>query len=351
MAAGDEYAAQGARLTCNQSPVPSTFHCLNPLHQVEGHDIGTELDFIPLFNVPAFGTPCKILTQAAGGTPVPCVPFPTPWQGAHPGFMTLGRKLLLNSSYSYCVFGGKIEFATSGQGTASLGDAALFGAVAAPSLPTGKVLVLAPGDKTVGWTAELNKVPLEPNAKYLVGTYLYETDAEGRVARTRGVLTLQAHERNETEQNASVRLKNGRANPAYIPDPRPSQQKKRKLPNGRRNPAYKRDTRRSLQRRAFIDDGGHLYGAQFNGAGEQINYVPQHMDLNQRRKNTSNWYAMEDEWAQELRKTPPSHIYTETELGYPNQVGSSLNQQSMRPDMLAVEYWVEGKSTTQLFSN
>jgi hypothetical protein len=76
-------------------------------------------------------------------------------------------------------------------------------------LPTGNVLVFAPGDKTIGWTPELNKVPLEPNAKYLVGTYLYETDAEGRVAKTRGVLNLRPHDRNETEQTAAVRLKDG----------------------------------------------------------------------------------------------------------------------------------------------
>jgi hypothetical protein len=350
MAAGDEYAAQGARLTCNQSPVPSTFYCLNPLHQVEGHDVGTELDFIPLLNVPAFGTPCKILTQAAGGTPVPCVPFPTPWQGAHPGFLTLGRKLLLNSSYSYCVFGGKIEFATSGQGTASLSSAALFGAVSAPTLPTGKVLVFAPGDKTVGWTPELNKVPLEPNAKYLVGTYLYETDAEGRVVKTRGVLNLQAHDRNETEQAASVRLKNGRANPAYVPDSRTAQQKKRKLPNGQRNPHYQRDKRRNLQRRAFVDDGGHLYGAQFNGAGEQINYVPQHMDLNQRRQSAANWYAMEDKWAQKLGATPPSHIYVEQSLHYPKLAGSSLHNESMRPKRFKVTYWTDGEIKDELFT-
>jgi hypothetical protein len=349
MAAGDEYAAQGARLTCNQSPVPSTFNCLNPLHQIEGRDIGTELDFIPLFNVMPFGTPCKILTQAASGVPVPCVPFPTPWQGAHPGFLTLGRKLLLNSSYSYCVFGGKIEFATSGQGTASLGSAALFGTAAPPVLPTGPVLVLAPGDKTVGWTSELNKAPLAPNAKYLVGTYLYETDADGRVVKTRGVLNLQAHERNETEQNASVRLKNGRANPAYLPDRRTARQKKKTLKNGLPNPGFRPDQRSNLQKRAFVDDGGHLYGAQFNGPGEQINYVPQHMDLNQRRKNAQNWYAMEEEWAKELSKTPPSHVYTETELKYPTASGNSLNQQSMRPGLLRAKYWVDGQDTTKRF--
>lgn len=240
--------------------------------------MGRELDFIPVFNVRPFGTPCKILTQAAGGTPVPCVPFPTPWQGTHPGFVTLGRKLLLNSSYSYCVFGGKIEFVTAGQSTASLGITTVAGA--APVLPTGNVHVLAPGDKAVGWNAALNQVPLDANANYLVGQHLYETDGEGRVVRARGVLELKPHERNETEQNSSVRKKNGLANPAYVPDRRTPQQKERKLPNGRRNPSYQRDRRRNMERRAFLDDGGHLFGAQFNGTGEQINYVPQHMDLN-----------------------------------------------------------------------
>ncbi|RZJ94682.1 MAG: hypothetical protein EOO60_02480, partial [Hymenobacter sp.] len=267
-----------------------------------------------------------------------------------PGFLTLGRKLLLNSSYSYCVFGGKIEFATSGQGTASLGSAALFGAVAAPSLPTGKVLVLAPGDKSTGWNTELNKVPLEPNAKYLVGTCLYETDAEGRVAKTRGVLTLQTHERNETEQTASVRKKDGKPNPAFVPDKRTRLQKRKKLTRGRPNPAYQLDKRTSLQKRAFVDDGGHLRGAQFNGAGEQINYVAQHMDLNQKRQNADNWYAMEDKWAQKLGDTPPSHIYVEQSLHYPKLAGSSLNNESMRPKRFKVTYWTDGEVKDELFT-
>lgn len=351
MPEGDEFAAQGAQLKCNQTqvPAPGTFNCVNPLHQIGGRFVGTELDFIPMFNVLPFPAPCKILSAAAAGTPVPCVPFPTPWQGVHTGFISLGRKLLLNSSYSFCTFGGKIEFSSSGQSVASLGNVSTFAAAPAPVLPAGKVLVLAPGDKATGWNTELNKVPLEANAKYLVGTCLYETDTEGRVAKTRGVLTLRPHDRNEKEQGDSVRKKDGKPNPDYVPDARTDLEKRKQLAGGAPNPAYRPDTRSSLQKRESVDDGGHLRGAQFDGAGEQINYVAQHMDLNQKRKGVENWFKMEENWARELKKIPPSHVYTETALVYPKTIGSSINNESMRPSLIRTKYWINGKDTTKRF--
>ena len=350
MLQGDEFAVQGAQLKCNQTqvPVPGTFNCINPVHQIGGRSVGTELDFIPVFNVLPFTSPCKILSAAAAGTPVPCVPFPTPWQGGHPGFLSLGRKLLLTSSHCFCAFGGKIEFSTSGQSVASLGNVAGFAALLPAPPPVGSVFVCAPGDSTRGWNAELNQVPLVPNAKYLVGQHLYETDDQGRVARTRGVLTLNKHERNEDEQTKSVRLKDGRPNPAFVPDPRADHQKKRNL-NGVANPNYVKDPRRQLERREYIDDGGHLYGAQFDGAGEQINYVAQDMDQNQPRKQTDNWYELEKRWAEELRKPNPPNVYVEQTVRYPKVSNGAPSSASKRPQELQAKYWINEKYKKESF--
>ncbi|MDJ0367508.1 DNA/RNA non-specific endonuclease [Hymenobacter sp. H14-R3] len=394
MAQGDHFIAQLAELKCNQTqlPVPSVFNCVNPAHRIDGRFVGTELDFIPVFNVPPFLSPCKILTAAAAGTPVPCVPFPTPWQGTHAGFMSLGRRLLLTSSYSFCTFGGKIELGSAGQGTASLGGGAGFAASPALGPPTGKVLVCPPGDSTTGWNAELNKVPLEADAKYLVGQTLYQTDGQGRVVKLRGVLTLHKHERNEAEQTAAPRRKDGLENPAYQPDERSELAKPKRLPGqpnpafvadprsqlartkklagqpnlafvadsrsqlartkelpGPLNPAFVPDTRSWLEMREFLDDGGHLRGAQFDGAGEQINYVSQHMDQNQRRRQAENWFAMENNWAKELGSTPPSDVYVEQTVRYPNATGSSPAGESLRPHSLEVDYWINGEEENESF--
>ena len=72
------------------------------------------------------------------------------------------------------------------------------------------------------------------------------------------------------------------------------------------------------------------------------------MDLNQKRKNAQNWYAMEEQWAEELNKTPPSHVYTETELEYPTTPGSSPSGQSMRPHTLSVRQWIDGQEAEPL---
>ncbi len=399
---------------CNKSLITSRFICLNPGHKVDGHDVGTELDFIPILNVPAFGalpSICQILT-AASGTPKPCVPFPGPWQGTHSGLVGMRGRALLNSSYSFCVFGGEIGFKTSGQSTASLGKEALLGglgatsasvsAAVAPAPPSGKIVVLDQGSKkNKNWNKELNKVPLEPNAKYLVGErYLYITDDEGRVSKARGVLAIVPNKgegERYGEQSKVAKRKDGRDNPEHQKDSRSKDQiekdkdekaawerkykadcKKAEDDAKANNQEYKEptaadkkrarkahlfqyaDTRAYEETLPYMDDGGHIFGSQFFGPGEQINYVPQHRNLNQARNNglvgdykrtLNNWFAMESKWATALREEPPKNVYAEMEFFYPNQDGSSRNKKSMRPDTLGVNYWIDGEPETKIFDN
>jgi len=57
------------------------------------------------------------------------------------------------------------------------------------------------------------------------------------------------------------------------------------------------------------DDGGHLIGKQFNGAGEQINYVPMKSSINQA---PGTWYNMEQEWRNALLQ--PGGTVTDVEI-------------------------------------
>jgi hypothetical protein len=201
-------------------------------------------------------------------------------------------------------------------------------------------LAAAQGANATAWSATLNQVPLEPNAYYLVGNSLYETDADGRVVKMRGVLTLQPPVRDPVEQRAAPRRKDGLTNPDHVPDPRTAAQKQAGEP----------DRRNSLQKREYVDDGGHLRGAQFGGAKEQINYVPQHMNQNQARRNANNWHAMERQWARQLRRRPPRHVYVEQTIRYPRRSGSSITGQSMRPGRMKVDYWTNGEKHEELFT-
>jgi predicted RecA/RadA family phage recombinase len=126
---------------------------------------------------------------------------------------------------------------------------------AIPLVKTGdEVIDLTPGSKG-GWNKALNET-LKPNAKYKVGNKLYETDELGRVKRVSGELELGKLGRNGYQQGKSVTLKDGTKG---------------------------------------LDEGGHLVGHQFEGAGEQINYVPMKESLNQ-----GAWKKMEMDWAKNL---------------------------------------------------
>jgi DNA/RNA non-specific endonuclease len=131
-------------------------------------------------------------------------------------------------------------------------------------------IVANQGNKANGWNKRLSK-PLEPNKIYKVGNKKYHTDATGRVKKvTCDNLILNPNDANKYQQSFKCR---------------------------------------KVKDAVAGDDGGHLIGKQFNGAGEQINYVPMKSSINQ---NPGSWYNMEQEWRNTLLQ--PGGTVTDIEI-------------------------------------
>jgi hypothetical protein len=157
------------------------------------------------------------------------------------------------------------------------------------------IIELAPGSKG-NWNKALNGT-LKPNSKYKVGDKIYETDELGRVNRVSGNLELGKIGRNEYQQGKSVTLKDGTKG---------------------------------------VDEGGHLVGHQFKGAGEQINYVPMKGSLNQ-----GAWKQMEQDWAKALRDGKKVEI----------DINPIYEGVSKRPSEIEVFYKIDGKEYIKTFPN
>ncbi|MGH7559693.1 MAG: DNA/RNA non-specific endonuclease [Gemmatimonadales bacterium] len=144
---------------------------------------------------------------------------------------------------------------------------------------------------TIAVTADELLKPM-PNSRYSANGYLYATDAQGRVSQVDGVLRLDPAPRNARQQSEVGRA--GAARPSgYV---------------------Y-----------GESDDGGHLIGSRFNGAGEAFNMVPQNSALNQ----NGAWKQMENEWAAAL-EVPGQQVKLRI---HPEFSGSSG-----RPDAFDISY-------------
>ncbi|PHV29502.1 hypothetical protein CSQ93_05395 [Janthinobacterium sp. BJB426] len=143
------------------------------------------------------------------------------------------------------------------------------------------------------WNKELNKP--QPNTVYVVDSnHTYRTDEFSRVVHVEGELTLNKHDRNGYQQ-----CKAGKCGVAG-------------------------------------DEGGHLIGAQFDGAGEKINLVPMNSSLNQ-----GQWKAMEQTWAAALKDGKKVSVDIR-----PTYVGADV-----RPTAFVVEYNVGNKVFKRVFEN
>lgn len=143
------------------------------------------------------------------------------------------------------------------------------------------------------WNKELNKP--QPNTVYVVDSnHSYSTDEFSRVVHVEGELTLSKHDRNGYQQ-----CKAGKCG-------------------------------------ATGDEGGHLIGAQFDGAGEKINLVPMDSSLNQ-----GQWKAMEKTWADALKDGKKVSVDIR-----PTYVGAGA-----RPTEFVVEYSVGDKVFKRVFNN
>ncbi|AQR69208.1 hypothetical protein BZG29_13300 [Janthinobacterium sp. LM6] len=143
------------------------------------------------------------------------------------------------------------------------------------------------------WNKELNKP--QPNTVYVVDSnHTYRTDEFSRVVHVEGELTLNKHDRNGYQQ-----CKAGKCGVAG-------------------------------------DEGGHLIGAQFDGAGEKINLVPMNSSLNQ-----GQWKAMEQTWAVALKDGKKVSVDIR-----PTYVGADA-----RPTSFMVEYKVNNVRYEVIFNN
>ncbi len=75
-----------------------------------------------------------------------------------------------------------------------------------------------------------------------------------------------------------------------------------------------------------------VIGSQFHGSGDIDNLVAQNSQIN---RSGGEWYKMETEWANALKKVPPKKVSVKIKLVF---VGASL-----RPDSFKVIYEIEGK--------
>jgi hypothetical protein len=84
--------------------------------KIDNQLAATVQDHVPVLNIAPFGT-CKVLTAAASGTPMPCVPAPVgPWVPGSTSRVTIGKHpALLSTDRLHCSIPGVITIVDPGQ--------------------------------------------------------------------------------------------------------------------------------------------------------------------------------------------------------------------------------------------
>lgn len=114
--------------------------------------------------------------------------------------------------------------------------------------------------------------------------------------------------------------------------------KKLVLKKGKRNGYAQKVAGR--EDRLIVDQGGHLFGTQFNGSGGLDNLVAQNASLN---GSGGKWYKMEQEWAEALKSNPPSTVKVNIKICY--------RKSSKRPFRFVVNYQIDGVKYRKKFIN
>lgn len=105
-----EYATKGAMLKCTGGSCPSKLQVTsNSLLSVQGNEVATISDKIPMTNIMPFGS-CKLKPFSP-----PCVPAPIMWTGFLNSVEIPGGNPLLKTSTIQCACGGMISIQNSGQ--------------------------------------------------------------------------------------------------------------------------------------------------------------------------------------------------------------------------------------------
>ena len=139
---------------------------------------------------------------------------------------------------------------------------------------------------------------LLPNNKYEINGYSYETDDKGRITLVEGILHIKDREGRLTIGDSIETIGKG-------------------------------DQKEG-------DDRGHLIGDRFNGSNGLENMIPQDADIN--RKDYRNF---ENELAKEVKDG--KDVYVNIEVIY--------SEDSRRPEALVVNYSIDGKESTRMFTN
>ncbi len=109
-----QLVTMGAQLACTSGTAPSSLIVTVPTVTAEVKPAANIMDFVPITNIPPFGT-CNVLTAAAAGVATPCVPAITsPWTPGSPTVMVRNMPALNNTCTCTCTVGGAISITNPG---------------------------------------------------------------------------------------------------------------------------------------------------------------------------------------------------------------------------------------------
>ena len=120
---GDKYICDGVWLRCDKGAAPGLLTVLPKTVQLYGKSWATQLDAVPLVNIPSFGG-CLVSNSL-------CAPLTTHWTDVMETVSVLGQKPLLDRSTCQCMVGGTIHIFFSQQAALAAGPAPLSAADAA----------------------------------------------------------------------------------------------------------------------------------------------------------------------------------------------------------------------------
>ncbi|HEX8325915.1 MAG TPA: PAAR-like protein [Hymenobacter sp.] len=98
---GDKYITSGVWLRCDKGAVPGQLTATPKTVKLYGQDWATQLDAVPLVNIPSFGA-CLV-------TRTPCAPLTGLWTNVMETVSVQGQKPLLDLSTCQCTVGGLIK--------------------------------------------------------------------------------------------------------------------------------------------------------------------------------------------------------------------------------------------------
>jgi hypothetical protein len=109
-----QLVTMSAQMTCTSGTAPSALIVTVPTVLGENKPVANIMDYIPIANIPPFGT-CNVLTAAASGVPTPCVPaIAAPWAPGSPTVMVRNMPALNSTSKCTCTIGGMISITSPG---------------------------------------------------------------------------------------------------------------------------------------------------------------------------------------------------------------------------------------------